>query len=65
MVQKCEVLTRDDNCISLTSTKRATAQEDHPTITEKKMPVNTTEPTRIFDVGSWLVEQLLNPWTRL
>jgi hypothetical protein len=53
--------------MSLIFAERATAQEDHPTITERKMPVNTTEPTRTFDVGSGLVlaEQLLNPWTRL
>jgi hypothetical protein len=50
MIQKNEVLTREDNRISLTSTKRTT-QEDHPTIIERTVPVNTTEQTRIFEVG--------------
>ena len=51
MIQKNEVLTREDNCISLISTKRTTTQEDHPTIAERKMPVNMTEQTWIFKVG--------------
>ncbi len=51
MIQKNEVLTPEDNCILLISTKRTTTQEDHPTITERKIPVNMTEQTWIFEVG--------------
>jgi len=51
MIQKNEVLTREDNRISLISTKRATTQEDHRTITERDIPVNTIEQTWIFEVG--------------
>jgi len=51
MIQKKEVLIKDDNRIRLISTKRTTTQEDHPTITERKIPVNTTEQTWIFEVG--------------
>jgi hypothetical protein len=50
MIQKKEVLTREDNRISLISTKRTTTQEDHPTIAGRKMPLNTTEQTWIFEV---------------
>ena len=51
MVEKNEVLTRQDNRISLISTKRTTTQEDHATIAEREMPVNTTEQTWILEVG--------------
>ena len=51
MIQKKEVLTQEDNRISLISTRRTATQEDHPTITEGKIPVNTTEQTGIFEVG--------------
>ena len=51
MIQKKEVLTQEDNRISLISIKRTTTQEDHPIIAERKMPVNTTEQTWIFEVG--------------
>jgi len=51
MIQKKEVLAQEDNPISLISTKRTTTQEDHRTITERKIPVNTTEQTWIFEVG--------------
>jgi hypothetical protein len=51
MIQKKEVLTQEDNRISLISTKRTKTQEDHQTITERKIPVNTTEQTWIFEVG--------------
>jgi hypothetical protein len=51
MTQKNEVLIREDNRISLISTKRTTTQENHPTVTERKIPVNTTEQTWIFEVG--------------
>jgi len=51
MIQKNELLTREGNCISLISTKRAATQEDHRAITERKIQVNTTEQTCIFEVG--------------
>ena len=51
MIQKKEVLIQEDNRIPFISTKRTITQEDHPTITERKIPVNTTEQTWIFEVG--------------
>jgi len=51
MIQKNEVLKREDNCISVISTKRATTRRAHRTITERKMPTNTTEQTSIFEFG--------------
>jgi hypothetical protein len=50
MTQKNRVLGQEENCISLISTKRTTTQEDHPTIAERQIPVNTTEQTWIFEV---------------
>jgi hypothetical protein len=51
MVQKNELLTREDNRISLIATRRATTQEDYPTVTERELPVNTTEQTWISEAG--------------
>ena len=51
MIQKNEVLTREDNCISVISTKRATPRRAHRTIMERKMPMGTTEQTCIYEVG--------------
>jgi hypothetical protein len=51
MVQKNEVLTREDNRISLISRTRTAAQENHLTITEREIPMSTIEPTWIFEVG--------------
>jgi len=51
MIQKNEVSTREDNRISLISTRRTTTQEDYLTITEREIPANTTEQTWIFEVG--------------
>jgi hypothetical protein len=51
MIQRNEVLTREDNRISLISTKSRTTQEDHLTITEREILVSTTEQTWIFEVG--------------
>jgi len=51
MTQKDEVLTREGNRISLISRTRTTTQEDHLPITEREIPVNTTEQTWIFEVG--------------
>jgi hypothetical protein len=50
MTQKNEVLTREDNGISLISAGRGTAQEDDPAITERKMSVNTTEQAWILEI---------------
>lgn len=49
MIHKNDVLTREDNCISLISTKRTTTQQDYLTITEGETRVNTIEQ-------SWIVE---------
>ena len=49
-MKKNRVLTREENRISLISTKRTTTQEDHPTIKERMILVNTTEQTWIFEV---------------
>jgi hypothetical protein len=51
MTQNSEILTREDNRISLISTSRTATLEDYPAITEREMPVNTMEQTRIFEVG--------------
>ena len=50
MIQKHEVLTQEDNSISPIYTKRITMQEGHLTVSERKIPVNATEQTWIFDV---------------
>jgi len=50
MIQKNEVLTREDNCISCISTKRTITHEDLRTIAEIEIPVDTTEQTRIFEI---------------
>jgi len=51
MTQKNEVLTREDNRISITSIGGATMQQDYVAITEREMPVNTIEQTWIFEAG--------------
>jgi hypothetical protein len=51
MTQKNEVLTREEHRISLTSPRRAITQEDYLTITEREIPVDTTEQTWIFEIG--------------
>jgi len=51
MIQKNEALIREDNCISVISTKRAITRRDHRIITERKMPMDTTEQTCIFEIG--------------
>jgi len=51
MTQKNEVLIQEDNRISLISTKRTTTQEGYLTVTEREIPVNTTEQTWIFEAG--------------
>ena len=51
MVQKNEVLTRQNNRISLISTRRTTMQEDCATSTGREIPVNTIEQTWTIEVG--------------
>jgi hypothetical protein len=51
MKQKNEVLTREVSRIPLISATRTTTREDYPTMTEIEIAVNTTEQTRIFEVG--------------
>jgi len=49
MVQRNEALTRKANRISLISARRTTMQEDYLALTERAIPVNTTEQTWIFE----------------
>ena len=51
MIQKDEVLTREENRTSFIATRGTTMQEDYPTITEREMPVNTMKQTWIFEAG--------------
>ena len=51
MIQKNWILKREDNCISVISTKRTTTQKDHRAITERKIPMNATEQICISEVG--------------
>jgi hypothetical protein len=51
MTQKNEVFTREAERISFISARRTTMQEDCATITQREIPVNTTEQTWIFEVG--------------
>jgi hypothetical protein len=50
MVQKNEVLTREDNGISLISRTGTATQKDYLTITETEIPANTIKQARTFDV---------------
>jgi hypothetical protein len=50
MVQSSEVLTPENNRISLISARRAMTQEDYLAITERELPLNMTEQTWIFGV---------------
>lgn len=51
MIQKNEVLTREENRISFIAARRTTMQEDYPTIAEREMPVTTIEQTWIPEDG--------------
>jgi hypothetical protein len=51
MTQRNQVLTREDNRISLISTRRTITQEDYLAITEIEMPMDTIEQTWTFEVG--------------
>ncbi len=50
MVQKNEVLTREDNRVSLSSAGSVAVQQHCPAYWEREMPVKTTEQTWIFEV---------------
>ena len=50
MPQKNGVLTREESRISFIAAGRTTMQEDYVIATERGMPVNTIEQTRIFEV---------------
>jgi hypothetical protein len=45
MVQKGEVLTREDNRTSLVSRTRTAMEEDYLNVTEREIPVSTIEQT--------------------
>jgi hypothetical protein len=51
VIQKNELLTREDDCISLACARRTATQGNCLTITERETPVNATEQTWIFEVG--------------
>jgi hypothetical protein len=51
MTQRNEVLTREDNRISLISTTRATTPEDYLTIAEGELPISTRQQTWEVEVG--------------
>jgi hypothetical protein len=51
MTQGNEVLTRQDNRISIISMGGATMQQDYVAITAREMPVNTIEQTWTFETG--------------
>jgi hypothetical protein len=51
MTQRNVVLKREDNCISVISTKRTTTRRTHRTIMDRKIPMNATEQICIFEVG--------------
>ena len=51
MVQKNEVLTREDNRIPLVCRKRTAAQIDCLAIEEREIPMNTIEQTCMFEAG--------------
>jgi hypothetical protein len=51
MVQKNEVLTREDNYIPLICRERTATQDDCLAITERGIAVSATEQSWIFEVG--------------
>jgi len=51
MIQNSEVLTRENNRISLVSARRATMQEGSVAIAERAIPANMIDQTWIFEVG--------------
>ena len=50
MVQKNEVLTREDNRVSLSSARRMAVQQHYPAYREREVTVKTTEQTWILEV---------------
>jgi len=50
MLGKNEVLTREDNRVSLRSARRVAAQQHYPAYREREMPVKTTEQTWVFEI---------------
>lgn len=50
MVQKNEVLTPEDNRVSLSSARWMAVQQHCPAYREREMPVKTTEQTWIFEI---------------
>jgi hypothetical protein len=61
MIQKNEVSTRENNCISLVCARRTATQGNCLTITERETPVNATEQTWIFEVGEETPFSRINP----
>lgn len=51
MVQPKEVLTREEDHISLISTTRTAIQRDCLTVKEREVSIDTTEQTWIFGIG--------------
>src|SRR5512136_1063702 len=51
MIRRSEVLTRENNRISVISAGGTTMQEDYLAVTEAAMPVNAIERTWIFELG--------------
>jgi hypothetical protein len=51
MTQRNEVLTREDNRISIISIGGATMQQDYVAVTEREMPVTRIEQTWILEAG--------------
>jgi hypothetical protein len=51
MTQRNEVLTREDNRISIIPIGGATMQQDYMVITEREMPANMIEQTWILEAG--------------
>jgi len=50
MIRNSEVLTREDNRISIVSARRTMTQEDYLDIIERELPLNMTEQSRILGV---------------
>ena len=51
MIQNSEVLTRENNRISVISVGGTTMQEDYLAVTERAIPVNAISQTWIFEAG--------------
>jgi hypothetical protein len=51
MVQKNEVLTREDNRVSLSAARRVAVQQHYPAHREREMPTNAAVQIWTFEVG--------------